>query len=79
MHKTLIAVCSFTLSLISINAFANSHKQDSTENLVSQDEIQICVETVIEMTKGHSNKNAVHLCQQGKLDEAIELALTNFG
>ena len=41
----------------------------------SPEEIKICKETISEMTGGKPPAEAVKLCEQGKLNEAIEKAM----
>jgi len=39
-------------------------------------EIEICLQTIRDLTGGNPPKSAVALCQQGKLDAAIEKAMS---
>ena len=41
----------------------------------SAEEVKICKETISEMTGGKPPADAVKLCEQGKLNEAIEKAM----
>ncbi len=41
----------------------------------SAEEVKICKETISEMTGGKPPAEAVKLCEQGKLNEAIEKAM----
>jgi len=41
----------------------------------SPEEVKICKETIKEMTGGKPPAEAVKLCEQGKLNEAIEKAM----
>jgi len=41
----------------------------------SPEEVKICQETIKEMTGGKPPAEAVKLCEQGKLNEAIEKAM----
>ena len=41
----------------------------------SPEEVKICKETIKEMTGGKPPAEAVKLCDQGKLNEAIEKAM----
>ena len=41
----------------------------------SAEEVKICKETISEMTGGKPPAEAVKLCDQGKLNEAIEKAM----
>lgn len=41
----------------------------------SPEEVKICKETISEMTGGKPPAEAVKLCEQGKLNEAIEKAM----
>jgi len=41
----------------------------------SAEEVKICKETITEMTGGKPPAEAVKLCEQGKLNEAIEKAM----
>jgi hypothetical protein len=42
---------------------------------VTAEEVKICKETISEMTGGKPPADAVKLCDQGKLNEAIEKAM----
>jgi len=42
----------------------------------SPEEVKICQETIKEMTGGKPSAGAVKLCDQGKLNEAIEKAMS---
>ena len=41
------------------------------------EEVKICLETVQEMSEGKPSKEAVSLCKQGKMDEAIDKAMSS--
>jgi len=40
-------------------------------------EIEICLQTIRDLTDGNPPKRAIALCQQGKLDAAIDEAMSN--
>ncbi len=46
-----------------------------TAAAASAEEVKICKETISEMTGGKPPAEAVKLCDQGKLNEAIEKAM----
>jgi hypothetical protein len=46
-----------------------------TAQAASPEEVKICKETISEMTGGKPPAEAVKLCDQGKLNEAIEKAM----
>ncbi len=39
-------------------------------------EVEICLQTIRDLTGGKPPKSAIALCQQGKLDAAIEKAMS---
>jgi hypothetical protein len=41
------------------------------------EEVKICLETVQAMSEGKPSKAAVSLCKQGKMDEAIDKAMSS--
>ena len=43
----------------------------------SAQEIEICLQTIRDLTDGNPPKSAIALCQQGKLDAAIDEAMSN--
>lgn len=42
----------------------------------SAQEIEICLQTIRDLTDGNPPKSAIALCQQGRLDAAIEAAMS---
>jgi hypothetical protein len=46
-----------------------------TAKATTAEEVKICKETISEMTGGKPPADAVKLCDQGKLNEAIEKAM----
>jgi len=60
----------FALGLVALAA-ANPAQAQSA----SAEEVKICKETITEMTGGKPPAAAVKLCEQGKLNEAIEKAM----
>jgi hypothetical protein len=45
----------------------------------SKQEVKICLQTINDMTGGKPPQSAVKLCQQGKLDAAIDKAMSGGG
>jgi len=68
MKRVLIAVAAFGFIAALAAAPASAQK-------ASPEEVKICQETIKEMTGGKPPAAAVKLCNEGKLNEAIEKAM----
>ena len=68
MKKILGLIC--CCALLTMSGPVQAQDQSPPE------EVQICIDTVVEMTGAKASKAVTNLCKQGKLDEAIEMALT---
>ena len=58
------------LIIIGIPFFAQAAEKPSVR------EIEICLQAIRDLTEGNPPKSAVALCQQGKLDAAIDKAMS---
>lgn len=68
MKKSITAVIGLGFALTSLSFPAMAQK-------ATPEEVKICAETIKEMTGGKPPAEAVKLCEQGKLNEAIEKAM----
>lgn len=68
MNKVIIAAVAFAFA-------AALSAQPVAAQSASAEEIKICEETIREMTGGKPPADAVKLCKEGKLNEAIEKAM----
>jgi len=64
------------LSLTAIGLIVSLSAGPGHAQAVSAEEIKICKETISEMSGGKPPAEAVKLCEQGKLNEAIEKAMS---
>ena len=72
MTDKMLQTAAFAVALMGVLAtglFAN------TAVAASAEEVKICKETISEMTGGKPPAAAVKLCEEGKLNEAIEKAM----
>jgi hypothetical protein len=64
-----------TMLTAAIGLFVAMSALPQTTAAATAEEIKICKETISEMTGGKPPAEAVKLCEQGKLNEAIEKAM----
>ena len=67
---TKLMLTAITLGFIGAHMIAPAKAQSA-----NAEEVKICKETISEMTGGKPPAEAVKLCDQGKLNEAIEKAM----
>ncbi|MEG3619481.1 hypothetical protein V5T82_13515 [Magnetovibrio sp. PR-2] len=68
MKRLLIATVAVPMVLWTTASFAQTK--------VSQDEINMCLETIAQMSGGTPPESAVKLCKEGKIEDAIAMAMT---
>jgi len=58
------------LPLLGISVYAQAGDKPTAR------EIEVCLQTIRELTDGDPPKSAIALCQQGKIDAAIDKAMS---